>query len=343
MTAREPRVQRIARFELDCGAVLEDVRQAYHLDGELNAARDNLVVVFHALTGSADAGGDWWQALIGPGRAIDTDRYAVLCTNLLGSCYGTTGPCDVAPEPFPAVTPRDMARLVHALVAELDVESVALAVGGSLGGMVALEWAASFPALTRATLVFAAPAAHTAAAIGWNHVQRRMIELAGTEGLEAARMLAMLTYRTPAELEQRFGRRASEAGGYEVESYLSHHGRKLRDRFDAASYLALLGAMDAHDLGRGRGGIARALGAVQGRLIGVGIPGDVLYSADDVRAWTDAAGADYREIHSVHAHDAVLLEPAQAEALVRDALGGVTREKSSFIESEMEDHEQLTA
>jgi len=343
MTARALRVQRIARFELECGAVLHDVRQAYHLDGELNDARDNLVVVFHALTGSADAAGDWWRELIGADRAIDPDRYAVLCTNLLGSCYGTTGPAEAARRPFPPVTPRDMARLVHTLVAELDVGSVALAVGGSLGGMVALEWAASFPALTRSTLVFAAPAAHTAAAIGWNHVQRQIIAAAGDDGIEIARMLAMLTYRTPAELERRFGRQQNAAGAYQVESYLSHHGRKLRERFDSDSYLALLGAMDSHDVGHGRGGVAAALGAVQGRLTGVGIPGDVLYSADDVRRWTDAAGAAYREIHSLHGHDAFLLEPAQVAALITEALDDAAPGAFPSPLSEREEDEQLTA
>lgn len=316
---RRPRVHVTPRFLLESGELLQFVRQAYFLDGELNERRDNLVVVFHALTGSADAAGDWWKEVVGPGRALDTTRYAVLCANLLGSCYGSTGPAERPGQPFPRVGTRDMARLVYALVRELEVESVALAVGGSLGGMVALEWAASFPALTRSTLAFAAPAAHTAAAIGWNHVQRRMIRAAGEEGLEIARMVGMLTYRTADELEGRFGRRR-DGEGFEVGAYLSRHGQKLRARFDTTSYLALLDAMDAHDVGRGRDGVARALRAVRGRLTGVGIPGDLLYSDADVRRWTAAAGAEYREIRSIHGHDAFLLEGAQVAALVGEAL-----------------------
>jgi homoserine O-acetyltransferase/O-succinyltransferase len=320
MSLRTLRFQYLDRFELESGTTLSNVRQAYFLDGALNAERDNLVVVFHALTGSADAVGDWWQALIGPGKAIDTHRYAVLCTNLLGSCYGTTGPNEEERRPFPLVTTRDMARLIHLLVEELDVRSVELAIGGSLGGMVAMEWAASYPQLTRSTMVLAAPAAHTAAAIGWNHIQRRMIAAAGEDGLEIARMVAMMTYRTADEFSARFARSQGEDGTYEVEAYLDRHGEKLRARFDVHSYLTLLDAMDSHDVGRGRGGLEAALGRVAGRLIGVGIPGDVLYSAEDVREWTLAAGGEYYEIHSVRGHDAFLLEPDQVTRLVEHAL-----------------------
>lgn len=316
-------VQLVDRFELESGVVLRDVRQAYYLDGELNARRDNLVVVFHALTGSADAAGDWWREVVGPGRAIDTRRHAVLCTNLLGSCYGTTGPWDHGHCPFPLVTPRDMARLVAGLVESLRVPSVALALGGSLGGMVALELAATCPALARAVLVLAAPAAHTAAALAWSHIQRRVIAAGGEEGLEIARMVAMMTYRTADELEARFARRVhAESGRFEVERYLDYQGGKLRARFDVHSYLALLAAMDAHDVGRGRGGVGPALRRYEGRLVGVGTPGDLLYSDGDVRRWADAAGASYYELRSATGHDAFLTEHEQVSAIVRELLAG---------------------
>ncbi|CAA9317529.1 MAG: Homoserine O-acetyltransferase [uncultured Gemmatimonadaceae bacterium] len=321
-SARHRCVQLLDRVELEGGAVLRDVRQAYHLDGELNAARDNLVVVFHALTGSADAAGDWWREVVGPGLAIDTRRHAVLCANLLGSCYGTTGPWDPARRPFPLVTTRDMARLVARLVGALHVRSVALAVGGSLGGMVALEFAATFPALARATLAVAAPAAHTASALAWSHIQRRAIAAGGAEGLAIARMVATMTYRTADELEARFGRRTHADGRFEVERYLDHQGEKLRARFDAHSYLALLAAMDAHDVGRGRGGVAAALGRYEGRLVGVGTPGDLLYGDGDVRRWVEAAGAAYRPLASRTGHDAFLTEHAQVSAIVRGVLDG---------------------
>jgi homoserine O-acetyltransferase/O-succinyltransferase len=332
MSSRAPRVHRVPEFVLESGDRLRDVEQAYFLDGRLNDDRDNLVVVFHALTGSADAAGDWWSDIVGPGRAIDTTRYAVLCANLLGSCYGTTGPGDPVRCPFPPVTPRDMARLIHLLVEELEVPSVALAVGGSLGGMVALEWAASFPELTEATVVLAAPAAHTAAAIGWNHIQRRAIAAAGAEGLEIARMIGMMTYRTADEFELRFGRQGEGDEAFAVERYLSSHGEKLRARFELESYLTLMGAMDAHDVGRGRGGVEKALRAVRGRLIGVGIPGDRLYSEQDVRRWADAVDAEYYEIRSIRGHDAFLLEPDQVAGILRGALRGADAAASRSTE-----------
>lgn len=313
-------VQHLDRFELESGAVLRGVEHAYYLDGSLNEARDNMVVVFHALTGSANAVGDWWRGVAGPGLAIDTDRYAVLCTNLLGSCYGTTGPADPARGAFPAVTTRDMSRLVGQLVESLHVSSVALAIGGSLGGMVALEFAATYPALARNVVVLAAPVEHPASAIAWSHIQRRAIAAAGEEGLEIARMIAMMTYRTASELADRFGRDAHEEGGFVVERYLSRHGEKLRARFDVHSYLTLLGAMDSHDVARGRDGVESALRPVKGRIIGVGIPGDLLYDPCDVRRWTEAAGAEYREISSPTGHDGFLLEGEQVSALVREVL-----------------------
>jgi homoserine O-acetyltransferase len=317
---RRPFVHELAALELESGAVLREVEQLCYLDGVLNEARDNLVVIFHALTGSADAAGDWWRDVVGPGRALDTDRYAVLCANLLGSCYGTTGPWDPARRPFPRVTTRDMAALARHLIATLNVDSVALTVGGSLGGMVAMELATSFPALVRRTVILAAPAAHTASAIGWNHIQRRAIAAAGAEGLEIARMLAMMTYRTSDELARRFGRNVDAVGGFQVERYLNAQGHKLRARFDLHSYVTLLDAMDSHDVGRGRGDTASALRGVEGGLVGVGIPGDLLYDIRDVRDWTDSAGAEYREVHSIHGHDAFLIEVDQVTAILREAL-----------------------
>ncbi len=328
--ARHRCVQLLDRFELESGEVLRDVEQAYFLDGALNEARDNLVVVFHALTGSADAM-DWWRDVVGPDLAIDTNRYAVLCTNLLGSCYGTTGPSDPSRRPFPDVTTRDMARLVGQLIESMHVPSVALAIGGSLGGMVAMEFAATYPALARNVVVLAAPAEHPASAIAWSHIQRRAISAAGDDGLEIARMIAMMTYRTAGELADRFGRGEHEAGGFAVERYLSRQGEKLRARFDVHTYLTLLGAMDSHDVGRGRGGVASALRPVKGRIIGVGIPGDLLYDPLlDVRRWTEAVGAEYREIESAKGHDGFLLEGEQVSLLLREVLEGTATATATY-------------
>ncbi|MBA2669432.1 MAG: alpha/beta fold hydrolase [Gemmatimonadetes bacterium] len=309
-------------FELESGEVLTDLVQCYHLDGDLSADRDNLVVVFHALTGGPDAVGDWWRSLAQPGGALDTRRNAVLCVNLLGSCYGTRWrqqPRAIRPR----ITPRDMARAVRLVVESLNVSTVSLAVGGSLGGMVALEWALISGELTRHTVSIAAPAAHTASAIAWNGIQRQAIGVGGAKGLALARQVAMMTYRTGAELEERFGR-ARAGGGFQVERYLRHHGQKLVSRFDAGSYLTLLDAMDAHDVGRGRGGIDAALRHAGSRLTGVAIPGDLLYPSGNVRRWTDAAGAHYAEIRSIHGHDAFLIEFEQVDSIISAALARAT-------------------
>lgn len=320
--ARPASVYHVPLFELEGGAVLRDVRQAYHLDGELDRDGGNLILVFHALTGSSDAVGGWWREIAGDGRALDTRHHAVLCANLLGSCYGTTGAWEERRRPFPLVTTRDMARLAHLLVQSLGVRGPSLVVGGSLGGMVAMEYAATHHDVVRRAVVLAAPAAHTASAIAWNHIQRRAMANATTleDGLEVARMVAMMTYRTPAELALRFGRDQHESGEYQVGRYLDHHGRKLRARFDPHSYLTLLSAMDTHDVGRGRGGVAAALAPLGRRMTGVGIPGDALYDDAEVRGWTTVAGANYREVRSPHGHDAFLLEAGRVGEILREAL-----------------------
>lgn len=312
------RSHHVSRFELESGAVLRDVRQVYRLDGELNAARDNLVLVFHSLSTGPDAVDGWWAGVLGEGHAVDTREFAVLVPNLLGSCFGTTGPSN-SPD-FPHVGVRDMVRLVHSLVEDLGVTRVRLATGGSMGGMAALEWAATYPDRAAATVVFAAPATLTAYALGWNHLQRRAIQSGGPDGLEVARIAGMLSYRTPREFEERFARRRDDVGRFQIWNYLEHHGRKLRQRMDPRSYLAMLDAIASYDVGEGRGGVARALQRVRGRLIGVGIPGDILYPDHEVRAWAEAGEAEYRSLASPHGHDAFLIEVDQVGEILVDAL-----------------------
>ena len=318
-TPRTLRFTQLPPFPLECGEQLPHATVAYHLDGAMNAARDNVILVLHALTGTADAAGDWWKGIVGPGCAIDTDRYAVLAPNLLGSCYGTSGP-SAAGDRFPAVTTRDMARALGVLLEALGVARVALVTGGSLGGMVALEFIASFPGRAESAVVFAAPAAQSAAAIGWVHVQREALRVGGVDGLKLARQVAMLTYRTPDGLRERFGRLRGAGGAFSVQQWLSAHGAKLDARFDRASYGALLDAMDSHDIGRGRGGTAERLRESATRLTGVGIPGDQCYPAEEVEEWVRAAGGTYRTIISVHGHDAFLIEQNRVGAILQEAL-----------------------
>jgi homoserine O-acetyltransferase len=314
------------------------VTLAYRHDGPGPGAPQVLVV--HALTGSADAAGDWWEPLIGRGRALDTTRVGVLCANLLGGRYGSTGPTSTDPstgEPFgrafPQPSARDEARVLWALADRLGIERFALVTGGSLGGMIAQEVALERPLAVDHLLPMAAPAATGPMAIAWNHIQLEAIEALGERGLELARQLAMTTYRSEADFDERFGRRREPDGRFSIASYLDHQGRKLVDRFDPDTYRVLVRIMDGHDVGRGRGGIEAAFRVLApvGAVTGVGIPGDILYGPDQVRALVvaaAAAGVDarYREIRSTKGHDAFLVEWDQLAAIVEEALeDGVAR------------------
>jgi len=318
------------RFEeviLPSGLQLPVVDQAYRLDGTPEPGGGNVLLLFHSLTGGPNPA-DWWPDLIRPGGVLDRARWALLTPNLLGSCYGTVAGDRGGEERTPgadllgaSITLRDMVHLVGLLLDRLGIPRVRLATGGSLGGMAALEWASSFPERAQGIVAFAAPAAHTAQAIGFSRIQRHLLRLGGpVEGLELAREAAMLTYRTHRELEERFGRERREDGTFQVESWLEGHGHRLRERFHPESYRILMDAMDTHDIGDGRGGVAAALAPFTGRLTGVGIPGDLLYTPEDVRRWTDAARGEYREIHSVCGHDAFLIEADQAGAILAEAL-----------------------
>ncbi len=306
---------RLGPFRTEGGAVIPDLRVAYRRDGPPSAPA---VLVVHALTGSADAAGDWWQPLIGPGRAIDTTRRQVICLNLLGSCYGTTGPRELSP--FPEITPRDMARTQWAALDALDVPSLDLVVGGSLGGMVALEVALERPSAVRAVMPIAAPARIGNLAAAWNHIQLELLALDPDRGLELARQLAMTTYRSEVDFDTRDG----------IGSYLEHQGVKLRLRFHAGAYGTLVRAMNAHDVGRDRGGIVeafRSLAASDVAVHPVGIEGDILYGPRQVRALVDAARAagaatSYRQIRSDKGHDAFLVEWDQLTDILGEVLEG---------------------
>ena len=327
-------VREVGSFALGDEAVLPALRVAYRHDGP-GPGEAPQVLVIHALTGSADAAGDWWAPLIGPGRALDTTRVGVLCANLLGGCYGTTGPTtpdQVTGRPWgatlPAVSTRDQARAQWALLDALGIKRLALVAGGSLGGMVALEVALERPEAVGEVLPIAAPAATGALAIAWNGIQLELVRRLGEDGLDLARRLAMTTYRSEADFDQRFGRAAEPDGTPSITSYLAYQGRKLVGRFDPETYRVLVGAMDRHDAGAGRGGLGPALARLADRgvrLTGLGIPGDVLYGPDQVRALVAAAAAEgaharYVELRSTKGHDAFLVEWDQLAKIVGDVL-----------------------
>ncbi len=324
----------LGRFVLESGAVLPDLVAAYRHDG-VPIGEGRQILVVHALTGSADAAGDWWAPLIGPGQALDTDKFGVICINLLGSRYGTSGPTSrnaVTGKPygraFPQVTVRDQARAQWRLLDALGVRKLALAVGGSLGGMVALEVALERPGEISRVVPVAAPARIGQLAVGWNHIQLELVDKLGREGLDLARQLAITTYRSEVDFEQRFAGRTELDGTPSAVSYLQHQGRKLLDRFDEDTYRCLVHAMDTHDIGRDREGLVpalRRLAAYGTRLTGVGIGGDILFGTNQVREMVEAAceasmDAVYREVNSTKGHDAFLVEWDQMAGLLAEAL-----------------------
>ena len=321
-------------FELENGGWLTGLTVAYRHDGPAPGVAPQVLVI-HALTGSADAAGDWWEPLIGPGRALDTTSVGVLSANLLGGRYGTTGPTSIDPatgrqygSTFPVVSTRDQARVTWRLLDKLGIERLDLVAGGSLGGMVALEVALERSEGVRAVMPIAAPAATGPMAVAWNHLQIELIDRLGSDGLALARALAMTTYRSEADFEERFGRSVEADGRPSIVSYLDHQGRKLVDRFDPATYRVLVEAMDRHDIATAWGGLDRAfarLAAGGTRLTGVGIQDDILYGPRQIHALVDEArmaGVDarYREIRSTKGHDAFLVEWDQLSMLLREDL-----------------------
>lgn len=342
----------VGALELEFGGALPGVRVAYETFGTPRRESGRIVnalLVLHALTGDAHVCGPagpgqatpgWWNALIGAGGPVDTDRWFVVAGNVLGGCQGTTGPSSPAPDGrpwgsrFPRTTIRDQVEVERRLADRLGIDRWAAVLGGSMGGMRALEWAISHPERVGSALVLATGAAVTADQIGTQNAQLLAIGNdphwhggdyydrgpGPVDGLGLARRIAHLTYRTELELETRFGRRRQEGrdGVYAVQSYLDHHAEKLAGRFDAGSYVSLTEAMNTHDVGRGRGGVAAALSRIDVPMIVAGIDSDRLYPLHLQREIADAVPscAGLEVISSMYGHDAFLIESAAVGALV---------------------------
>ena len=328
---------------LESGGYLERVQVAVRTWGTLAAAGDNGVVVCHAFTGSADVD-RWWTRMFGPGEALDPDRDFIVCSNILGSCYGTTGPASVDPSTgrpylgtFPAITLRDMVRVQAEVVRALGIRRVRAVVGGSLGGMQTLEWALLYPDMVQSIVPVANSARHSAWAIGLSEAQRQAISAdprwqggrydpadPPAAGLAAARMMAMCTYRTWESFEQRYSRRIQGPDLFAVESYLRYQGQQLVERFDPATYHALTRAMDTHDVARGRGEYEEVLRGIRVPALVVSIDSDVLYLPEEQREMARLMpGARLARLESPHGHDAFLIHVEELSGLVADFRDGV--------------------
>jgi homoserine O-acetyltransferase/O-succinyltransferase len=337
-----------APLDLECGAQLEGVQVAYRTWGRPSTRRDNAVLVCHALTGSADVD-RWWDGILGPGRALDPDNDFVVCSNVLGSCYGTTGPATARPgmrlswgPDFPDVTIRDMVNAQARLLEALGVEGLRLVIGGSMGGMQVLEWAAMYPDRVDSIVAIATSGRHSPWCIGLSEAQRAAIRMdpswAGghydesrppAEGLAVARMLAMCTYRSAESFRERFGRESAEGAAFTVQTYLQHQGSRLVARFDANSYITLTRAMDNHDLGRDRGTYAEALAAIGTRALVVAIDSDILYPPAEQEELAELMpNAELAKLYSTQGHDAFLIEMEELNKLItefRSARQGMCR------------------
>jgi len=334
----------------ESGQKLLAFRLAYETWGELSPARDNAVLVLHALTGDSHLRGDagpghptagWWEDIVGPGGPIDTDRWFVVAPNMLGGCQGSTGPSSIAADGyewaarFPHLSIRDQVAAQARLADELGIEVWAAVVGGSMGGMHALEWGVGHPERVERLAVLAAPPVNTADQIALNSVQLEAIRIdprfqdgeyydAGDgdgphRGLALARRMALLNYRSPTELNLRFQRTwqsgkspLGHGGRFAVESYLDFHGNKFTRRFDANSYITLVEAMNSHDVGRDRGGIDDALARVRARTLVLGIDSDRLFPVEGqhriARGIPSTIDEDAVVITSDFGHDAFLIE-----------------------------------
>ena len=341
----------IGRTSLERGGELPTVRIAFETMGTLNPTASNAILVAHALTGDSHVAGlpgpghataGWWNGLVGPGKAIDTARWFVVAPNMLGGCQGTTGPASYAPDGaewgkrFPFITIRDQVDAQLALADALGIGRWAAVIGGSMGGMQSLEWAASYPERVERVAVLAAPAQSSADQIALNSVQLEAVRMDPAfgegdyydaadgdgphRGLALARRMALLNYRSSSELNDRFERSAQselsplgDGGRYAVESYLDFHGNKFTRRFDANSYLTLLEAMNSHDVGRGRGGTAAALAAVTMPALILAIDSDRLFPVSDqqhiaAHAPGNLDGDRPHLIGSLFGHDGFLIE-----------------------------------
>jgi len=339
-------------FTLENGGTLPGYHLAYTTLGKLNAKKDNVVWVFHALTANSNPA-DWWPGLVGEGKLFDPGKYFIICVNMPGSCYGSIGPLEVNPQTgerwfhdFPLFTTRDMVRAYKPLKDALGIENIYIGIGGSMGGQQLLEWAIEEPFAFDHIIALATNAQHSPWGIALNASQRMCIETdstwkekiqeAGIEGMKAARSIALLSYRNynTYNLTQPRDKKTAwpvshHFGGEAAESYQRYQGEKLAKRFNAFSYYRLGQAMDAHDVGRGRGSVEQALERIKAKTLVIGISNDLLFPPEEQKKIADhIPGAGYHLIESLYGHDGFLLEYDKIETIIS---GFVSEENKRYL------------
>lgn len=324
-------------FELESGDVLPGITIAYHSLGKLNADKTNAVWVFHALTANSNPA-DWWEGLIGEGRLFDPEKHFIISANIIGSCYGSTGPLSMHPDKgrpwysnFPAVTIRDMVKAHQLLQTHLGIQRIHLGIGGSMGGYQLLEWAYLDPELFGNLILPATSGSESAWGMAIHTSQRLAIEAdptwkdldenAGRNGLIAARSIGMLTYRNYPTFVKTQTDESPRTKDHRASSYLEYQGEKLAKRFNAYTYWLLTNSMDSHHLGRGRSSLEEALAAIKIPSLVIGITSDILSPVAEQQFLAKHLGnATYREMDSPYGHDGFLIETEQITELVRTFL-----------------------
>jgi len=351
-------------FEFESGKVLDKLTLTYETWGKINQSRDNVVLVEHALTGTshaANASDDpaegWWESLVGPGKSVDTTKYFVICSNVLGGCSGSSGPSTINQQTgkpyglnFPLVTIKDMVRAQQELIRHLQIKKLHTITGASMGGMQAMEWAALFPDMVRSIIPISAPGRAYPQSIAYRKAQRKAIMndpdwqggnyygLSRPEkGIELARLIGFITYRSEREFYARFARKHRDpsiyelTGRFEIESYLEYHGKKLAQWFDANTYLYLSKAMDLHDLGRGNKSYEAGIQKIQAHTLILGVDSDILFPNYQQKEFINILqktnhNAEYQEIKSLYGHDAFLIEAEQTNFYIKEFLKEIDSE-----------------
>ena len=322
-------------FKTETGAILPDLEIVYQTWGKLNTEADNVIWVCHALTANSDVE-SWWPGMVGKGQLFDPDKYFIVCANVLGSCYGTTGPSSVNPltgnqwlKSFPLITIRDLVNVHEILRKHLNINHIHSVIGASIGGFQSLEYSIMYPDIVKRLVFVASSAKQSPWAIAFSESQRMAMEAdcsftenhpdGGKKGLKAARSIALLSYRNPAaynatQIEQDDEKLSS----FRAASYQVYQGDKLVKRFNPYSYYCLVNLSDTHNTGRGRGGSAKALGSIKAKTLCIGITSDILFPVEEQKYVADnVPDAQYVEIDSFYGHDGFLIESESVTGVVR--------------------------